>query len=148
MRTKATVFVALFLGLAMLCIVTSDSSAQPKPKFRSDTGIIGPSGPDESIRITVVNRAEESLSFNFGKIEYASGPCDAGVCRQMLTSQTLSGPIRLDSNEGASLLINSYNSVRVIVTSSNVNTLVNVEIFNSNTGETKAFLIRQNDPSL
>ena len=140
MKLKMTFSIAFVLGLATLSLMTSDSRAQPKQRCRAETGIIGPLGPDESLRITTVNRALESMTLNYEEIVYIGGSCDpnTGVCKHMAASQTFSGPIQLDRTQGASMLINSNNALRVIVTSNSQDAQVNAEIFKTSTGEVTA----------
>jgi hypothetical protein len=133
MKRTMTLSIALLLVFAMLSLMTSDSKAQRKPRFRAETGTIGPLGPDQSLRINVVSHATESVTFNFAEMEYAPGPCDGNVCQQMLASQTSSGPIQLDPNQGASVLVNSTLAVRVIMMSNSPNVQVNAVVFDTST---------------
>ena len=133
MKRTMTFSVALLLSLVLLSLATSDSKAERRPRFRAETGIIGPLGPDQSLRINVVSHAPESISFNFAEMNYTPGPCDGSVCQQMLASQTSSGPIHLDPNQGASMLVNSTLAVRVIMMSNSPNVQVNAVVFDTST---------------
>ena len=140
MNRRITLTMALALGVGLLALATSDSPVKAQAlKLRSDTGVIT-LGPNQMLRITVASRLD-TVKIRFRRIEYAPGSCDAGVCKQIVSSQTQSAPITLAPGEGASMdFPTSASMVRGTVSSDNPEVRVTAMIINTLTGEIVAFI--------
>ncbi|MEK6282696.1 MAG: hypothetical protein AABN95_20235 [Acidobacteriota bacterium] len=105
MKRRITLSLAL-VSVLLLSLMNSYSTtnAQQRPqRFRFDTGLIIP-GPHQILRITVATGSgDDKLTFvRFRRMEYMQATCDsAGVCKHVLSSQTMTDPIMLASGEAA-----------------------------------------------
>lgn len=109
MKRRITLSIALVLSIALLSLMSSDSTANAaRPqRYVADTGMI-PLGPNQLLRITVVPAAggvvpTGTVTFTVDNVSYARGTCNGGVCKYSVSSQTTSDPITLAPGEAASV---------------------------------------------
>lgn len=105
MKCRMTRKIALLLCLALIPLMTSDSTAQIQRVRRSsvaDTGMIQ-FAPNQSLRVFVAAgdvNGDGAISVRFGRIEYTRAACDsAGVCKYAVSSQTRTDRIMLSAGE-------------------------------------------------
>lgn len=153
MKPRITLSLALGLSVALLSLMSSDSTAnaqQPPQRYRADTGLIIP-GPHIILRITIAaGSGNDKITFvRFGRMEYMLGTCDsAGVCKHALSSQTLTDRIMLAPGEAAIFDVtdgtsNTLLGVRGVVESNRPNVTVTAQII-SLTGEVTSHIIMAN----
>jgi predicted membrane protein len=144
MKRKITISIALVLSVVLVSLMISDRAATAAPirTFVGDTGVIT-LGPNQMLRMTVANGLD-TATVSFRGLEYTEGTCEGGVCKHMISSQTVSDPVMLAPGEAARLDIvghetcSSCTAVRAVMTSNRKMT-VNVLIINTTTGEVDAF---------
>ena len=141
MKHRITLSIALALSIVLVSLMSSDSTvnAQPGRVFVADTGIIA-SPEYHMVRLTVANGLN-TATLQFRRLEYTEGTCNGGVCKHVISSQTVSDPLTLAPGEAASYSLGASNPtvVRYVVTSNRQNMRVNVSIINTTTGEIEAF---------
>src|ERR1044071_5736659 len=115
MKRRFTLSIALALSVILLSLASFNSIAKAAPplKFNADSGIIV-LGPHQALRIMVANGLD-SLSVRFRGLEYTQTTCDDGVCRHVISSQTMSNLITLAPGEGASFDIAGHEGEGVTV---------------------------------
>jgi len=145
MKRRIRLSIALALSVVLLSLTSFDSTvnAAPPLKFNADSGIIA-LGPNQVLRLTVANRLD-TVSVRFRRIEYAQDSCDAaGVCRHIISSQTVSNLITLAPGEGARFDIAGHEgegiAVRGVVSSNNQNARVTATIIDTTTGKVEAIV--------
>lgn len=150
MKRKVTLSLALTLSVVLLSLMSSDSAnaQQPPQRFRFDTGLIIP-GP-HILRITVATGSgnDKLTVVRFGRMEYTQGTCDSGVCKHVVSSQTLTDRIMLAPGEGATFDLtdgtsNTILGVRGTVQSNRPDVTVTFQII-SLTGEVTSHIIIAN----
>lgn len=104
MKRKIALSIALAVGLISLSLVSSDPTARAQKPNRStaDSGVMT-LGPNQILRITVVNRGKSDSNIRFGRMEYSQGACNGGVCRLTLTSNLNNEVFTLAPGEAASM---------------------------------------------
>ncbi|MFL6209994.1 MAG: hypothetical protein ACJ74W_14145 [Pyrinomonadaceae bacterium] len=109
--------------------------------FPFDGGVVTP-GPNQLLRVSVVNRGDRNARVRFAWMEYSQDGCSGGVpsvCRHMVSSQGASPPQTLMTNEALSLDVPGMgNGVRVIVESSTKNVDVLGQMIERQTGAVAA----------
>ena len=122
MKRRITLSIALALSVLLSLVsfpATAQGQQQPRRFFACDPGLLTP-GPGQILRVTAAP-AEGNYTFEFRRIEYTQGGCNSdGVCKQIISSQTTSGPITVMPNEAASMDITPMpgsSGVRVVVLS-------------------------------
>lgn len=149
MKRRITFSLAL-VSILLLSLMSSHSTtnAQQRPqRFRADSGLMIP-GPHQILRITVAaGSGDDRITFvRFRRREYMQATCDsAGVCKHVLSSQTITDPIMLAPGEAALFDItdgtsNTILRVRGEVESNRPNVTVTAQII-SQTGEVTSHLI-------
>ncbi len=142
MKHRITLSIALVLSIALLSLMSSDSTvkAERLRTYSADTGVVT-LGPGQILRITVApqaGRPTDSFSLNFVKIEYDPSTCnDDGVCIHTVTSRTTTDPVRLMPGESASIDITptpNSSAVRSVVTVDSPDVQVNAFIIDIDTG--------------
>jgi hypothetical protein len=148
MHRKKTLSIALALSVALVSLMSSDSTAKAQPggrKFRADTGIVT-LGPNQILRVTVAagDVNGDNVRVRFQRMEYVQGSCGGGICRLAAASQTTSDPITLMPGEAASIDIpNTAFGVRgLLVGLGNIG--VTAMIINTSTGEVTSQIIIAN----
>ena len=156
MYRRIALSIALAVSVLSLSLVSSDSTAraqaQDRPrnpeaanKFTADTGVIT-LGPNQIIRITVVNRGKADSNVRFRKMEYTQGTCDGGVCSHVVASQTTSAPISLAPGEAGSIdIANTSLGVRGVVLSNSSEVLVTGMIIDTDTGKVVGLIMREDE---
>jgi len=140
-KRKLTFSIVLVLGLVLLSVLGSDSTSQAQKPDRhvADTGVVT-LGPNQILRVTVVNRSKADLNVRFGRMEYSQGTCNGGVCNLQtnINNEAASRAVTLAPTEAASMDIpNSSFGVRgVVFLTTNLNNEVGVvaQIIDSQTG--------------
>ena len=82
MKRRITLSIALVLGVVLLSLMSSDSTATAQ-RIRiqtCNTGVIT-LGPNEILRMTALSRVNVNTNVQFRKIEGSLGTCDGGVCK-------------------------------------------------------------------
>src|SRR5688500_3429141 len=152
MKRRIILLLAL-VSVLLLSLMSSHSTpnARQRPqRFRADLGLIIP-GPHQILRITVAAGSGDDriTSVRFRRMEYMPATCDsAGVCKHVLSSQTITDPIMLAPGEAALFDItdgtsNTILRVRGVVESNRPNVTVTAQII-SPTGEVTSHIIMAN----
>ena len=108
MKRKITLSIALVFSVAILSLMTSDSTAHAAGQvaFVADTGVIT-LGPNQFVRITAMvpqRSTVRSLTVTFNTQTNTHGTCNAsGVCVHTVASLTTSQPVTMVPGQGASI---------------------------------------------
>jgi hypothetical protein len=138
MKRKITLSIALALSIVLVSLTSSDSTVNAQQQgrfFAYDSGIIA-LGPNQVLRIGVVNYRETDFNFRFRQMEYMQTACNGGVCKLVASSQTTTNPITLMPGEAASLELVASTYGRGIVLSRRRDLRVTAQIIDTVTGET------------
>lgn len=149
MKRRITLSIAFVVSVVLLSLLSSDSTTQAqKPiRFTADTGMVT-LGPNQMLRMTVVNRGKADADVRFTKMEYSQGTCNGGVCSHVVASETTSAPMSLAPGEGASTDIlcgndgGLFQGVRGMVVANNQDVRVNCLIINTTTGQVDSWCDR------
>jgi len=142
MKDRITFSIALVLSIALVSLMSSDSTANAaRPqRYVADTGMI-PLGPNQLLRITVAPGAggvvpTGTVTFTIDNVSYAQGTCNGGVCKHFISSQTTSDPITLAPGEAATVDTASGHTAQVRLHFGSVlpNVRVNALIIDAATG--------------
>lgn len=156
MKRRIALSIALVLSVALLSLMTSDSTAQgqTRRRFVFDSGVISPN-PNQVLRITVTSffgQEDFSLQTSFRRMEYTQDACNGAVCRYSVSSTSTFPPVTLAPGEAVSLDIAAAagdsitKGVRGVVLSSSRNVQVTAQIIDTMTGEVRdTFLCRNTD---
>jgi hypothetical protein len=141
MKRKITLSIALVLSIVLVSLIKSDSpvNAEPPQRFTFDTGVIT-LGANENLRITAVSRpgSGEPIPVEFRQLNYMQTVCGGGICKQAVSSQTTSAPLRLAPNEAASFTcVPDSVTVRAVVSTTNRYLRVNAIVFDTATQRAK-----------
>ena len=158
MKRRITISIALALSVALLSLMSSDSTAKAQPgglRRIADTGIVT-LGPNQILRLTVVGTGFGNNPDNlcFRRVDYGEGTCNAdGVCKHAISSQIESAPITLMRGEGASIdfrqcIFPLCGGVRGVVLSNSRNVRVRASIIDNITGKVVAFMDYTDDADL
>lgn len=135
-RNRVSILFALSIVLAAMMSFGSIANAQQGGRQPvADTGMLG-LGPNEEFRLSVVPKdGASNISVRFRLTEYSAEICNGPVCKHVVTSQTTSAPIRLDSGEAASFRTSGglVQYSRVVVLSSSPNVRVTGVVFDTST---------------
>lgn len=154
MKRRISISIVLVLSVALLSLMTSDSTAQTQRGRRSsvaDTGMF-PLGPNQSLRVSVATgdvNGDSDITLRFRRIEYMLGACDsAGVCKYAVSSQTRTNPIVLAPGDAVVFevsdgLSNTLMGVRGVVESNRPGMKVAAQIIGP-TGEVISHIILAN----
>ena len=143
MKRRVTLSIVLAAILISLSLTSSDftASAQRPSRFTADTGVIT-LGPNQILRMTVVNRGKADSKVGFRKMAYTQGSCSSGVCVHAVASQTTSDPLTLAPGEAASIdIANTSFGVRGVAVMDYPDDSVVAQIIDTTTGGIVAFLI-------
>jgi hypothetical protein len=108
MKRKITLSIALVLSVALLALMSSDSTANAASDagFVADTGVMT-LGPNQVLRITAVvpQRSQvRSLTVSFDRQVNFHGSCNSsGVCVHPIASRTTTESLTLLPGQGASI---------------------------------------------
>ena len=104
MKRSIAFTIALAVSLFSLSLLSSDSTARAQKQNKStwDTGVVT-LGPNQLLRITVVNRGKADSGVRFGKTEYSQGACNGGVCKLEIINEQGTPAITLSPGEAASM---------------------------------------------
>jgi hypothetical protein len=147
MKRRITLSIALVMSIALVSLMSSDSTANAsRPQYVADTGMI-PLGPNQLLRITVTPQAggvvpTGSVTFTVDNVGYGTqGTCNGGVCKHFISSQTTSDPITLAPGEAASVDTASgrLTQLRLHFGSVPPNVQVNAFIIDATTGAFEGF---------
>jgi hypothetical protein len=137
MKRRIALSIALALGVALLSLISSDSTAKAQPgrTFVADTGVVT-LGPNQILRITVANELDQT-TVRFRGLQYLDGTCTGGVCKHIISSQSVTNPLTLAPGEAASYNLGdtATHEVRGVVTSNRQSAKVLFQIINTTTGE-------------
>jgi hypothetical protein len=146
MKSKQTSSFVIALSLLVaLMTLPAATQAQPKLRFRTDTGVFI-LGPNQILRLSIVFDDQDgdgfvgkggATAFRFGKAVYMSAGCNnEGVCKKSIASQSLSAPMTLNPGEAATFDINDSGSpVRGLVLSNRSDVRVNAAVVDLETGK-------------
>ena len=115
MKNRIALSVALGLSVALLSLVSFNrtASAQRQTKSTWDTGVVT-LGPNQILRITVVNPSTDAANIRFNRMEYVQGSCNNGVCKQSLIEEVTFPTVNLASGESASVdIVNTSFGVKL-----------------------------------
>lgn len=145
MKRIITLSIALVLGIVLVSLISSDSTANAAPPriYTADTGVI-PLAANKVLRLTIVGLGPGAgPHVRFGRFSYARADyCGDGLCTLTITSRTTSDPITLMPGDAASfdiLVAGTYG--RGVVESDSPNVRVNASIIDTVTGQVDAVLI-------
>jgi hypothetical protein len=135
MKRRITLSIALALGVVMLALISSDSTtAQPGRTFVTDSGVVT-LGPNQVLRVTVANGLNPT-TVRFRRLDYTVGSCVDGVCKHIISSQTVSDPLTLAPGEAASYNLGDTGThVRNVVTTNRQAVKVLYQIIDTLTNE-------------
>jgi hypothetical protein len=144
MKRKITLSIALALSIVLLSLFKSDSAvnAEQPQRFRFDTGVIT-LGTNQVLRVTTVSGqgSGDPIPVEIISLNYMQTACNGGICKQAVSSQTVSAPVLLASNEAATFTcIPGSVTVRAVVLSNNRNLRVNAIVFDTSTQRVAATL--------
>ena len=145
MKRRITLSIALCLSVVLVLLTSSDSTVKAQQQgrfFAYDTGIVT-LGPNQALRVGVVNYRETDFNVRFRRMEYIQTACNGGVCKLAAASQTTTNPITLMPGEAASLELVATTYGRGIVLSRR-DVRVTAAIINTLTGETVSHIIMAN----
>jgi hypothetical protein len=135
MKRRIALSIAIGLSVVLLALMHSDSTAKAQPGrvFAVDTGVFT-LGPTQTLRITVANGLDQA-TVRFRRLSYIDGSCVAGVCKHIISSQTLSDPMTLAPGEAASYNLGDTltHEVRSVVTSNREDLRVNAIVIDTTT---------------
>ena len=148
MKRRISLSIALALSVGLVLLTNSDSTVKAQNQMRAvaDTGVVV-LGPNQVLRLGIVNYRETDFNVRFRQIKYTQGVCSDGVCKQTISSQTASAPITLMPGEAASFDIPAsfqggvFVGVRGVVLSNSRNVRVNAMIIDTVTGQVDSVLI-------
>jgi hypothetical protein len=148
MKRKITLTMALALGVLLVSLTSSDSTAraQQQAKFRADTGIVT-LGPNQVLRVTAtVVDGNDFLAVRFRRMQYAQGTCVGEVCKLASVTDLIIDPVTLMAGEAASMNLSQdgFKGVRIMVQSNRRNVRATAAIINTVTGETTSHIIMAN----
>ena len=137
MKRRIALSIALVLSVVSLALISSDSTAKAQPgrTFVADTGVIT-LGPNQILRITVANELEQA-TVRFRGLAYLDGSCVGGVCKHIISSQSVTDPLTLAPGEAASYNLGdtTTHEVRGVVATNRQSAKVLFQIINTTTGE-------------
>ena len=141
MKRKITLSIALVLGIVLLSLIKSGSTvnAEPPQRFDWDTGVVT-LGANQILRISGDGVDQDDVIIRFRRMSYTQPVCDGGVCKQSISAQTVSAPVRLAPNEAAVIDCEGYAYCRVVVSSNSRNVRVNASIIDAVTGKTQVLI--------
>ncbi len=145
MKRRIKISIALALSVVLVSLMSSDSTVNGQSGQGSDHawGIFVTPGPEQMLRITVVNTdRNRNANVRFGRQSYTQEMCNAdGVCKLVSALPNISAPITLMPSEAASFDISPNNAfaVRGVVLSNRPNVRVTAMIMNTTTGKIDAF---------
>ena len=146
MRRRRTGSIVLVLSIALVSLMSSDSTIQAQPPERffvvADTGVI-PLGPNQVLRMNVLNVALGDGSVRFRRISYTQDACTPeGVCKLNGTGFNNTGALMLMTGEAASIIVGTDGGIwRVVALSTTRNVQVNASIIDTVTGQVDAILV-------
>lgn len=143
MKKKIIVATALFLGIVLAALASSNRAALAQNQMRvvADTGVIT-LGPNQILRVSGDGvDQDDPVTLRFRRIRYAQGNCDGGICRLAVASQTTSQPVTLVPNEIAVVDAADYTVWRMVVLGNRRNVRVTAAIIDATTGETVSHFI-------
>ncbi|HEX6187012.1 MAG TPA: hypothetical protein VFZ40_02935 [Pyrinomonadaceae bacterium] len=150
MVRRITLSIALTLGIVFGSLMSSDSTAQAQPRmrFRADTGVVA-LGPNQVLRVTVTDSDSDGADFlavRFRRMQYAQGPCSGGVCKLGSVTDLILDPFGLMAGEAAYIDIpqGGFAAVRGVVQTNRRNVRATATIINTVTGETTTHIIMAN----
>jgi hypothetical protein len=156
MKRRIALSIAFTLGVVLVSLASSDSTAQAQPatgKVVADTGIVT-LGPNQVLRLTLMGDFNGDADVDaadyvlFRRMEYGQETCGSdGVCKLVVTSQAATNPIRLrpgaalfyTNNPGSGLF-----GVRLVALSNRRSVRATATIINTITGETTSHIIVAN----
>ena len=148
MKRQIRLTIALALSVVFVALTSSYSTAQAQPrvKFRADTGVVT-LGPNQVLRVTVTAvDGADFLAVRFRRMQYAQTTCNGGVCKLASVTDLVIDPFTLRAGEAASIDITQggFAGVRGVVQSNRRNVQVTAMIINTVTGETVSHIIIAN----
>ena len=150
MKRRIALSIAFTLGVVLVSLASSDSTAQAQPatgKVVADTGIVT-LGPNQVLRLTLMGDFNGDADVDaadyvlFRRMEYGQESCSSdGVCKLVVTSQTTSNPIKLKPGEAVSFtcIPGSVFGVRVVVESNRQKRVLGV-VFDTSTQRVVAIM--------
>ena len=132
------------MSITILSLMSSASTtqAQPQLRFAADTGMVT-LGPNQILRIAVAPGAvNETVNIRFRGMKYMQTTCSGGVCKQVISGNTVSDPLVLTPNESAFFDIFteiSLDAVRGVVLSNSQKVKVTAMIIDTTTGNVVSF---------
>jgi hypothetical protein len=142
MKRKIILSLALALSIVLVSLIKSDStvSAEPPQRFTFDTGLVQ-LGSNQILRVSIAGQGSgDPILTEFRKLTYTQTACDAGVCKQAISSQTVSAPLALAPSEAAVIDCEGYAYCRVVVSSNSPKVRVNAQLIDAATGETQVLV--------
>ena len=150
MKCRIMFSIALTLSLALISLMSSDSTAKAQNQIRvvADTGVIT-LGSNQILRLTVVGALDlnDLYLFRVNKRSYAQSACSDGICKLAVASQTTTNPITLMPGEAVLIDIvgqEQQHGVRGVILSNRRNVQVTAMIINNLTGEVTSQIIVAN----
>ena len=145
MKRRITLSIALVLSVVLVSLMSSASTAKAQPggmRPIADTGIVT-FGPNQKLRITVAPAAiNETVTVRFRGLKYMQTTCSGGVCKQVISGNTVSDPLVLTPNESAFFDIFvevTLDAVRGVVLSNSQKVKVTAMIIDTTTGSVVSF---------
>jgi hypothetical protein len=116
MRRKITLSIALALSIALVSLTGSEltATAQRRVGRVVDTGLVM-LGPNQTLRITALNKGPEASTIRFRTTQYSQTVCSNGVCRHTAATPNISGPLTVAPGEAVSIdAMSSSSGVRMV----------------------------------
>lgn len=137
MKRKITLSIAFLASVVASVWVSSNSPvlAQNQLRVAGDTGVIK-LGPNQTLRITVLDDSGGSERVAFRRLGYMPGACDDGVCKSSVSSLVQTSPIPIRQGEAVSFEVGPDvhgNDVRAVILSNSRYVRVNAIVFDTST---------------
>jgi hypothetical protein len=134
--------------LVSMSVLPARSHAQPRARFRADTGVVT-LGLGQVLRITISSEGFEDgnpVRVRFAWMKYMLASCNTeGVCRHTIQSQGVTAPVNVPPNEAASFDVQGTGGgVRVGVFVATGDVTGDAVIINTATGEVVSHVIMAN----
>jgi hypothetical protein len=147
MKRRIALSIALALGVLLVSLASSDSTAraQKQARFSADTGIVT-LGPNQVLRVTAVVDGADFLALRFRRMQYAQGTCAGEVCKLASVTDLILDPVTVMAGQAASMNLtqDGFNGVRIVVQSNRRNVRATATVINTVTGETTSHIIMAN----
>jgi hypothetical protein len=142
MKRSIALSIALAVSLISLSFFNYESTvrAQKQNKVTADSGVVT-LGPNQILRLTVVNSGKADSKVSFRRMGYGQVACNGGVCKHEILNEQGTAVITLSPGEAASMdIANTSLGVRGVAFMDYVDDVCLFQIIDTTTGNVASTL--------